>query len=85
MPVRKLRSITDELEPPPPASPADNLRAAFDLVEFCGHLHPWKITRGVQHLPDHPWGAAGGSDPLAGKPAPIVEQPVAVAERPTDR
>jgi hypothetical protein len=46
MPVRKLRSITDQPEPPPPASPADNLRAAFDLVELCRFLHPWEITRG---------------------------------------
>lgn len=67
MPVRKYRSVA-ELGPPPASdSPAENLRAAFDLMELCWRLHPWQVPRGVQRRrtvdaplePAAPHGTAG--------------------------
>lgn len=48
MPVKKYRSITDLGPPPASDSPAENLRAAFDLMELCYRLRRWPVHRGVR-------------------------------------
>ncbi|HLV58626.1 MAG TPA: hypothetical protein VKY81_07120 [Natronosporangium sp.] len=50
MPVTRYRSV-EEMGPPPASdSPAENLRAACELMELCYRLHPWPVHRGVRRL-----------------------------------
>ncbi|MPZ29188.1 MAG: hypothetical protein GEV12_23045 [Micromonosporaceae bacterium] len=48
MPVSKYRSIAEVGRPPASDSPAENLQAAFDLMELCRRLRPWQVQRGVR-------------------------------------
>jgi hypothetical protein len=48
MPVSKYRDITQLPPPPVSDSPTENLRTAFELMEFCWRLHPWQAHRGVR-------------------------------------
>jgi hypothetical protein len=47
MPVWKHRSVADLGPAPVSDSPADNLRAAVELMEVCRGLSGWRPHRGV--------------------------------------
>lgn len=49
MPVRKFRSVADMPGPPPgPPLDPDNLRRAFDLMDFGYRLYPMPYVPGVR-------------------------------------
>jgi hypothetical protein len=70
-----LQRFRDLGEVPPPrssGSPAQDLRAAFELVAFCHRLRPLRSHRGVQRRrwPEEEAAAELGPGPAAGSGPP---------------